>query len=305
MAAGQAVLSGSWDVADVRAIENRLERRGADAGRVHAATLRDVLALHDQHLRAGMSLMTEPLVARLLRVSPWRATRLLTEAAGLAGLPQAFEALEWGLLHPDQCSTVVSHLAPLTEPQRLELWQRLLGRLGADACAGAVLPPARLGELLTRWVLAIAPQDAVDRRKDAEQDRKAVYRKREDGLADLFLIGMRPTDAQAVLQRVRDASAPVGLWDERTADQRRLDAAVDLLLGCHSQGDGCGSGCAAACGCLPGQAAPCGARINVHVTLNAALGSTDEPAAMDRYGPIEPDLLQALLSNAPPCGPCS
>jgi hypothetical protein len=300
VAAGQAVLNSSWDVAAVRAVEDRLERRGVDAGRVHAATLRDVLELHTQHLRAGMSLMTETMVAQLLRVSEWKAGRLLSQALGLAELPRAFEALEWGLLQVDQCQTVVTQLAPLTPPQRLQLWERLLERLGADARVGAVLPPARLGELLKGWVIALAAQDAVERRKAAEQDRTVVYRKREDGLADLFLIGIKPTDAQAVLQRIRDASAPVGGWDDRTADQRRLDAAVDLLLGRHPLGDGHpAGGCAAGCGCLPGQAAPCGAQLNVPVPIGAALGTTDEVATLTGHGPIEPDLLQALLLNAP------
>ncbi|MBW3549962.1 MAG: ATP-binding cassette domain-containing protein, partial [Proteobacteria bacterium] len=32
---------------------------------------------------------------------------------------EALSALEWGLLQPDQCSTMVTQLAPLTPPQRL------------------------------------------------------------------------------------------------------------------------------------------------------------------------------------------
>jgi hypothetical protein len=162
-----------------------------------------------------------------------------------------------------------------------------------------VLPRARLETLLKQWVQAIAPQDAVDRRKAAEDDRRVDYRKRDDGLADVFLIGLGPTDAQAVLQRIRDASAPVTPWDDRLADQRRLDAAVDLLLGRDLLGTGHGTGCASGCGCLPGQAAPCGTNVNVYVTQNGALGTTDEPATLERHGPIESDVLQALLLNAP------
>ena len=296
MAAGQAVLSGSWDLPALTLIEDRLEARRFDDGRAYADKLRDVLDLHAQHRLAGMELATEPVVARLLGISEWKAGKLLHEALGLAELPGALEALESAVLVPDQCLTLVEQLAPLTPPQRVTVWQRLLARLEEDARRGAVLPPARLGKLLKEWVQQVAPQDAVERRKTAEEDRRVEYRMRADGLADVFLIGIKPTDAQAVLQRIRDASAPVSLWDDRLADQRRLDAAVDLLLGRNPLSEQrCGQGC----GCLPGQAVPCGAQLNVHVTLNSALGTTDEPATLDRHGPIEPDLLQALLLNAP------
>ena len=299
MAVGQAVLNGSWDLAAVRAVEDRLARRALDGGRLHAATLRDVLALHAEHVAAGMALATEPAVALLLRVSEWKAGRLLHEALALAELPDALEALDRGLLQPDQSWVVVRELEPLPPAQRLQLWQRLLQRLAADARSGSVLPPARLGSLLKTWVQQIAPQDAVERRRTAEEGRSVSYRRRDDGLADIFLLGIKAPDAQAVLQRIRDASAPVGLWDERNADQRRLDAAVDLLLGRDVLGTGSGTGQRSGCGCRPGEAAPCGATINVHVTLHGSLGTTDEPATMDRHGPIGPDLLQALLLNAP------
>lgn len=77
-----------------------------------------------------------------------------------------------GVLHPDQCSTVVGQLAPLTPPQRAALWQRLLALLGADAQSGVVPPRARLEKVLKKWVQQIAPQDAVECRKAAEDDRK-------------------------------------------------------------------------------------------------------------------------------------
>ena len=84
MAAGQAAFTGSWDVAACWAVEERLERRGVDVGRVHAALLRDVLELHTLHVSAGMSLMSESEVARLLRVSEWKAGRRSGRESGRA-----------------------------------------------------------------------------------------------------------------------------------------------------------------------------------------------------------------------------
>ena len=125
---------------------------------------------------------------------------------------------------------------------------------------------------------------------------------------DLFAYGFRGPDMQAILSRIALRSQPVSMWDERTADQRRFDAMRDLLLGreslpmtgqdepdeAHTHAGG-----AAACGCLPGSAAPCGAEVLVHMRREAGLGTSDEPALLVGHGPIEPDLLQDLLLAGP------
>jgi hypothetical protein len=131
-----------------------------------------------------------------------------------------------------------------------------------------VLPPARLTELLRRWVIEADPAAAAERRSKAEQDRAVRYRREEDGLYSLFARGIRPPDLQAVAQRIRAASQPVSSADDRTADQRRCDAFVELLLGRdplseHRNHD-------KTCACLPGSPAPCGAKIVVLVPLRTA-----------------------------------
>src|SRR5688572_33289002 len=123
-------------------VEARIAQRAVSAGAAHAALLRDVLELDGIHRAAGMGLMTAAQVALNLRCSEWKAHRLLLEACGLAELPGALEALETGVLQVEQCLTVVRQLADLTPGQRLELWQRLLVRLQADAERGAVLSNA-------------------------------------------------------------------------------------------------------------------------------------------------------------------
>jgi hypothetical protein len=262
-----------------------------------------------------MELSTVPQVALLLSCSEWRADRLLKEALLLAVLPRAFEALEWGLLTPEQASVVVAQLEPLAPPVQLAVWQRLLTRL-----QGGPLPPARLAELLRRWVVAADRDGAEQRRKQAERDRRIEYRRREDGLADVFALGLRGPDAQAILQRIQDRSASFGPDDDRTADQRRLDAFRDMLLGrnplpldhvcqdssgadSHTAGSCAGTHDRAGCGCRTGQAAPCGADIQVLVPLSSALDISDEPAELVGHGPIESDVLQDLLLNAPQLTP--
>ena len=57
------------------------------------------------------------------------------------------------------------------------------------------------------------------------------YRRREDGLGDLFATAVPAPLLQAVLCRVRALAQPFGGADDRSAGKRRLDALLDLLLG--------------------------------------------------------------------------
>src|SRR4051794_10886621 len=174
------------------------------------------------------------------------------------------------------------------------LWERLYTRLLADADCGAVLPPARLRELLQRWLVSADRDGAVARRKQAQKDSSDVEAwRRDDGLLDLALRGVTGPNAQAILGRISEHSDPIGPYDERTEGERRLQAATDLLLGRiglpfpASQGDGIGA------------EVPSGAQVFVHVPLPTALGAGDEPAELVGHGPIDPDLLQQLLLAAP------
>jgi len=307
--------------AALEAAETRLQQAPAALGRAHAQLLLDALHVAQAYSGEGQSLSVAPQVALLLRCSGAKADRLLGEASTLAELPDGFSALQDGSLTVEQSAAVARELSRVPDlPTRLTVWRRLVDRLRDDLRTGAVLPPPRLRELLRRWVLELAPQDAVETRQEAAVERRVEYRRRDDGLADLFLFGIGGSLAQAVLSRIRDASVPVSLFDDRTADQRRLDAAVDLLLGRVGQpggGSGCqagasagagagagvGAGVAAStgagCGCLPGTPVPCGAQLLVHVPLGAALGTTAEVALLSGHGPIEPDVLQSLLLAAP------
>jgi hypothetical protein len=303
MAAGQGAFSVAADVAALDVLEVRLSVREAERGAVHAAMLWDVLELQAVYSRSGMSVSTVPHVALALGCSEHRAGRLLAEALALAELPGGLEAVECGLLTVEQSATLVQQFAPIPLEIRLLVWRRLQARL----CQQGVLPSARLAELLRRWVIAADRDAAEQRRRQAETGRRVDYRRRDDGLWDLFALGFRGPEMQAILSRVAARSVPVGLDDDRTADQRRFDALKDLLLGreslslerdCAVQAATRLPG-AAACGCLPGSPVPCGAEVLVHVRWQAALEMSDEPAELVGHGPIEADLLQELLLAGP------
>lgn len=230
MANGQQVLSGVASLELLRAAEDAVGATLVPEGRVHVDRLRAVLTLHRLYAADGLALSSIPTAARLLRCSEWRAGRLLDEAMLLTALPEALDSIVSGVLTVEQSSVVVTQLRQVVDLEsRLALWRRLLERLRRPD--GAVLPPARLQELLKGWVVRSDPADAERRRRAAEDERRVEYRRRDDGLVDVLLLGVAPPLAQSVLQRIRAQAEPVGLFDDRTADQRRLDAAVDLLLG--------------------------------------------------------------------------
>jgi hypothetical protein len=232
-------------------------------------------------------------VALLMGCSEGQAGGWLRTGQGLVELPGAMEALGCGLLTPETAATVVRSLSVLEPPDRLVVWHRLQALLVDDADKGTVRTPARLADRLLRWVLQ-ADADAVGRRRRARAERRVEYRRREDGLVDLTVFGIEPAQARAALSRIARLSAP---WpgDERTADQRRADAVVDLLLGRV----GSCTGDQAPCGCVAGEGAPCGADLMVLLPIGAALGTTDEVAELVGHGPVDAEQTEMLLRAAP------
>lgn len=281
----------------MRAVELRLQCDELDRGALHVRTLRHAMQLNALLSADGMEVAAVSEIALCLSASEARAAKLLTEAMGLAELPGALEAVEAGLLTVEQSGTVVSQLSVLDLPGRVAVWQRLKDRLVADDDAGIVTPPARLTERLRKWIIDHDKEAAEERRRKAENDRRVEYRRRADGLGDLFAFGFRGPVLQAILQQVAKLSEPFGSEDDRTADQRRFDALCDLLLG---RVGGCtANGSTAPCGCRPGEVAPCGADMPIIVPIGAAQQTTDEVAELVGHGPIEPDLLEQLLLAAP------
>ena len=303
MGAGQHAFAVAADVHALDALAAELAVQELSRGAAHAQQLRTLLRMHAVGCSARMEIATVPHAALALGCSEHRAGRLLDEALALGELPGALEAVECGLLGVEQSAAVVSLLRPLAFQTRRLVWERLQARLVLEADRASVLPPARLSELLRRWVQQADPAAAAERRRQAEAGRRVDYRRRDDGLGDLFAFGFTGPDLQAVASRIRDRSAPVGSDDERTADQRRFDAFKDLLLGrdplpLAGPLEHCDGG-RAGCGCLPGSPVPCGAEVLVHLPIGTGLGCGDDPAELVGHGPLDADLLEQVLLSAP------
>ncbi|MBK5307292.1 MAG: hypothetical protein JJD92_11450 [Frankiaceae bacterium] len=315
MANGQAVLpSALLDVGEVDRLTARLETREVDRHRQHAEQLIDALALDAVYADAGMALQTAAVLALTWHCSEQLAAVRLHEAHTLRRLG-ALEVMRDGLLTVEQGRVLVDVLGRVDdEDLAAGVWERLRARLEQNALHGAVLPPARTAELLRRWLLEADPQGAIDRRREAEDSTADVdLWRRDDGLNDLAIRGLTGPNAQACAQTIRDHADPIGSQDQRPVGRRMRDAAVDLILGrttlpfptdlvefAAENGLVVPGRCGRpGCGCAQGQPVPCGVNVQVLVPLTSALGASDAPAELVGQGPIDPDLLQALLLADP------
>jgi hypothetical protein len=305
MAVGQGVLGAeALDVAGLDAVAARIEARELRRSVDHGEQLRDVLALHRTYSRAEMALTTSACLALLLSCSEHRAAGLLSDAQVLDRLG-ALPDLAAGLVTVEQARVVVDLLGPLPDVGLAgSLWWRLRERLLTDREQGVVRAPARVRELLTRWLLAVDADGAAARRRQSQQDAAGVeVWKREEGLVDIALRGLTGPHPQACLARIDEHAQPLGVYDQRSIGQRRLDAATDLLTGraaltfdVHAAGV-CPGG--ARCRCPLGAQVPCGMQVMVQVALPTALEQSDEPAELVGHGPIDADLLRQLLAADP------
>ncbi|MDT7572892.1 MAG: hypothetical protein QOE05_3066 [Actinomycetota bacterium] len=287
------------DVGELDRIGDRIEARERDRSVQHAEQLIDALALDRTLGAAGMQLSTAAQLALLMGCSEYRANTLLAEAKVLHRLG-ALEPMRNGLMTVEQARVVADLLGTVADGLAASLWERLHERLVPDQEQGNVRPPARLRELLRGWLFAADPEGVVERqRSDAEDTADVELWKRDNGLVDLVIRSLTATDAQACVDRIEQHAQPAGSDDDRSAGVRRRDAARDLLLGRTAlpfdpeTGEVTG-GC-----CPPGSAAPCGANVFVHVSLESALEESPVPAELVGHGSIDPAALRDLLLAEP------
>jgi Domain of unknown function DUF222. len=127
--------------------------------------------------------------------------------------------------------------------------------------------------LVRRAVLQADPEGAERRHERARADRRVTLTPMDDGMAEL--VAFLPAEqAVAVYRRVDDLARNSRVpGDQRSADERRADAFVGLLLGRHNPGAAGGSE---------------GLRPLVHLTVAATTlaGADNKPAVLGGYGPI-------------------
>jgi hypothetical protein len=131
------------------------------------------------------------------------------------------------------------------------------------------------------------PESITVRQAKARRDRRIELHPDEDGMA--WLNAYLPAEeAVAAFNRIQTAAIALhGAEEPRTLTQLRADVLSDMLLTGISDGSRMGK---------PGQ------RIAAHVSLTVPvltlLGLGEEPAELDGYGPIAPDVARRLVGDA-------
>jgi Domain of unknown function (DUF222) len=187
--------------------------------------------------------------------------------------------------------------------------------LDADAAARAealILPKAgnmtagQIRAAIARAVLKVDPEAGRRRREEAAKDARVTRWREDAGTAALSGRDLPPADVLAADQRITDRAhelRAVGLTG--TMDELRARAYLDFLLDRPlpalepESGEGsAGAPSGAVDG--PSPAVPDGlaARINLTVPLTALLHLTDHAGEAAGFGPLDADLVRAIVASA-------
>jgi hypothetical protein len=213
-----------------------------------------------------------------LAVSRNSAATSLTLAVQLADrLQGTLAALEVGRIDLPKARVMADVTAAVSDVHAAQVEQRVLAKAGEQTAP-------QLRRAAARALLTIDPDGAAARHALARKERRVVVYPARDGMAELYAL-LPAQDATAIYQRLdveaRRAHVPDGEHgDGRTADARRADALVDLLLGKGSAGAGSG-----------------GARVHVTVAATTLLGLDERPGELTGYGPIPAALARELAAD--------
>lgn len=205
-----------------------------------------------------------------LHISSRTADARLETAADLTRLPGTLAALQAGKIGVGHAYAIRDETLQLSEADIEEVEARILR--GADRAT-----PGQLRRRARRAVLSVNPDAAIERRKRASKQRRVELYPDTDGMATLR-VQLPAPDAVAVYNRLNEyAQAAKARGDQRTLDQLRADALVEIL--CHGAGSA---------------AKPL---IQITVGADTLAGRDNNPAELDGYGPIDADLARHITAT--------
>ena len=151
-------------------------------------------------------------------------------------LPEVLAAWEHGELDGVKVRAIVEACRPLSVEHARAVAARVLPR-AEEQTVGA------LRAALARAVIAVDPDGAAARHREARRDRRVVLNPEPEGMASLWALLPAP-DAVAAHQHLGTLARALGAADPRGMDARRADLMADLLTGrrcalTHPSATGC------------------------------------------------------------------
>lgn len=163
----------------------------------------------------------------------------------------------------------------------------------AEKVAEQVMPRAagqsvsRFRAALRRALLVVAPRTDEQEREANVADRRVCISPYAPGVSSLWAL-LPEAEASAIGAAIdRRANASSTADDVRTADQRRADALVDMVL--RDTGDTGDADTGSTSDLQP--------LVQVSVALSTLLGMDDQPADLDGVGPIPASLARRLAAD--------
>lgn len=232
-----------------------------------------------------MSLVAE--VACVLTIGERAASALLGEAQALtSSLPSTLDALQDGSISWQHARILVDETSGLNPAAAASLEAHFLDPEAPNAARGAAageLVPARFRRKVRSWRERHHPESLDSRHAKCAGDRRMEYSLDRDGMAWVSLY-MPADTACAVWNRMSAMARGLQGPDEpRTLAQLRADVAAGLLLGNPAE----------AVGAAPSLKAD----VLVTVPVFSLLGTADEAAELDGYGPIPASMARRLVTE--------
>lgn len=266
LASLERVFEGEGELAEVV----RWERAIAEAqARQLAAVARFVAVWRDAGGALSEFVVDE--LAAALSVSRVAAGHRVALAVDLVErLPSTLAALERGEIDLAWARAVSDGTRVLSPELATRVEAEVLRR-----APGQTAPQLR--QAVRRAVLRLDPHGGQARFEARRAERRIVVTPAEDGMAELWAY-LPATAAVAVYDTVHGYATRAAVpGDERTADQRRADAFVDLLLG--------------------GVSSP-PAEVRVTVAASTLLGADELPGELAGYGPIPAGVAREVAGDA-------
>jgi len=278
-----------WAEAQQQQVLASLAREGTPTGGVEEPLVRIDGQLDKQWVREE--------VACALRVAaPTAAARLALATELTSRFPQTLDLLAAGRVSAPMARRLAESTLQLDDAAAAAVQARVLPRAGGQTFS-------QFAQAVRRAVLAADPRSAEKRHADAKAERGVRVRPLEDGMAELSAV--HSADAITAAYAAINDAAQAGSTsadnaadfkaDDRSADQRRADALIDLLT-CPGSADASEPTDGASNARRPCR---CGQRPAVLVTVAAStlLGLDGQPGELAGYGPIPAALARAIAAD--------
>ncbi|MFP5312511.1 MAG: DUF222 domain-containing protein [Actinomycetes bacterium] len=232
-----------------------------------------------------MSVVAE--VACVLTLGERAATALLGEAHALTtSLPAALDALAAGEISWQHARVLVDETAGLSHAAAAAREAHFLDPEAPNAARGAAageLVPARFRRKVRAWRERHHPESLEARHRRSVEDRRMEYSPEREGMARISLY-MEADKACAIWNKTAALARGLqGPNEPRTLTQIKVDVAAEQLLGNPRRSSTP----------MPSIRAD----VLVTVPVFSLVGTTDEPAELDGFGPIPASMARILVAE--------